>query len=144
MKGKWANVHLLVSPEDPNHVAEAKRFLQRLTFSAHADKYACTREDLIRLGRRSKPELADDGAALAHGCEQFKVSLDDLRSAYSDMAWAQANILIAVAGGETDGTSGVRDAADTTLRREVEKFAHVIFAEQFCPARVLVGAASAG
>ena len=36
--------------------------------------------------------------------------------------------LIAVAGSETDGTSGVREAADKTLRQEIEKFAHVIFA----------------
>ncbi|WP_342712750.1 ATP-binding protein [Bradyrhizobium sp. B124] len=38
------------------------------------------------------------------------------------------NILIAVAGAETDGTSGIRDANDATLRQEIEKFAHVIFA----------------
>jgi hypothetical protein len=35
--------------------------------------------------------------------------------------------LIAVAGGATDGTSGVREAADQTIRREIEGFAHVIF-----------------
>ena len=38
------------------------------------------------------------------------------------------NILIAVAGGATDGTSGVREAADQTIRREMEGFVHVIFA----------------
>lgn len=38
------------------------------------------------------------------------------------------NILIAVAGGSTDGTSGVREAADQTLRAEIEKFSHIIFA----------------
>jgi hypothetical protein len=128
IRGKWVNVHLLVSPDDPSHVVEIKRFLQRLTFSAHGDTYACTKEDLIRLGQRSKPELKDAAAALAHGSEQFKVSFDELRVAYKDSAWAQENILIAVAGSETDGTSGVRDGADTTLRQEVEKFAHVIFA----------------
>jgi hypothetical protein len=128
IRGKWVNVHLLVSPDDPNHVVEIKRFLQRLTFSAPGDTYACTKEDLIRLGQRSKPELKDAAAALAHGSEQFKVSFDELRVAYKDSAWAQENILIAVAGSETDGTSGVRDGADTTLRQEVEKFAHVIFA----------------
>ncbi|MBM3575922.1 MAG: ATP-binding protein, partial [Alphaproteobacteria bacterium] len=38
-----------------------------------------------------------------------------------------AGILIAVAGNSGDGTSGIRQAADTTIRQEIEKFAHVIF-----------------
>lgn len=37
------------------------------------------------------------------------------------------NILIAVAGSTGDGTSGVRQAADATVRQEIEKFAHIIF-----------------
>lgn len=35
---------------------------------------------------------------------------------------------MAVAGSATDGSSGVREGADATLRQEIEKFAHVIFA----------------
>jgi hypothetical protein len=38
VKGKWVNVHLLVSPDDPGHLAELKRFLARLTFKAHDDR----------------------------------------------------------------------------------------------------------
>ena len=37
------------------------------------------------------------------------------------------NILVAVAGG-ADGTSGVRETADITLRQEMERFAKIIFA----------------
>jgi hypothetical protein len=37
-------------------------------------------------------------------------------------------VLIAVPGAEADGTSGIRDANDKTLRQEIEKFAHIIFA----------------
>jgi len=33
-----------------------------------------------------------------------------------------------VAGGADDGTSGMRQAADATLRQEIEKFSHIIFA----------------
>lgn len=36
--------------------------------------------------------------------------------------------MIAVAGGADDGTSGLRAASDATMRQEIEKFAHVIFA----------------
>lgn len=128
VKGKWVNIHLLVSPEDPQHLDELKRFLKRLTFKAHDDSYSCDKDDLIRLGKKSDAKITDDVAALEYGSTQFKVSFDDLRTTYQGSLWAKDNILIAVAGSEGDGTSGLREAADTTLRREVEKFAHVIFA----------------
>jgi hypothetical protein len=121
VKGKWVNLHLLVSPEDPDHLVELKRFLARLTFGAHNDSFCCNKDDLIRLGQRFDSRLTDPVAALERGSEQFKVSFDQLKQVYTTSAWAQQNILIAVAGSETDGTSGVRDAADATLRQEVEK-----------------------
>ena len=37
LKGSGLNIHLLVSPDDPQHIAELKRFLARLTFRAHED-----------------------------------------------------------------------------------------------------------
>lgn len=127
VKGRWVNLHLLVSPEDPNHIIELKRFLSRLTLNAFDGSFSCTKADLIRLGRRHDSSLTGQ-AALERGSEQFKVSLDQLRQAYDGSAWAKQNILIAVSGSETDGSSGVRDGADATLRQEIEKFAHVIFA----------------
>lgn len=128
IKGKWVNVHLLVSPDEANHVAELNRFVARLTFNAYDDTFSCTEPDLTRLGMKTDPKITDPRSALKLGSEQFKVSFDQLRAIYKESSWAQQNILIAVAGGETDGTSGIRDAADATLRQEVEKFAHVIFA----------------
>jgi energy-coupling factor transporter ATP-binding protein EcfA2 len=128
VKGRWTNIHLLVSPDDPKHVAEVERFLGRLRFEAFGDNFACTREDLAKLGRKSKPELSDERAAFRHGASQFKVNFGKLREEYGKSDWAKDNILIGVAGAETDGTSGIRDATDATLRQEIEKFAHVIFA----------------
>jgi hypothetical protein len=92
------------------------------------DRFDCTRADLIRLGKRADPNITDDRAALAYGANQFKVNFQKLREVFSESGWAKKNILIAVAGGATDGTSGVREAADQTIRREIEGFAHVIFA----------------
>jgi hypothetical protein len=83
---------------------------------------------LVRLGHKVEPGQKNQAAAHARGCEQFKVSFDQLREIFTKSMWAQENILVAVAGGETDGTSGVREGADQTLRTEVEKFAHIIFA----------------
>ena len=128
IKGRWVNIHLLVSPEDPQHLTELKRVLARLTFEAHEDSYCCSRDDLVRLGQKVEPGQKNQAAAHARGCEQFKVSFDQLREIFTKSTWAQENMVVAVAGGETDGTSGVREGADQTLRTEVEKFAHVIFA----------------
>jgi len=127
-KTGFVNMHLLVSPEDPNHVDEVRLLLTRLQFSAFGDVFDCTREGLIRLGRRVDTAATDDRAALAIGATQFKVDFDQLRKVYEASEWAQANVLIAVAGAEGDGSSGVRQAADATIRQEIEKFAHIIFA----------------
>jgi hypothetical protein len=124
----FVNIHLLVSPEDPEHVSEVKRILKRLQFSAFNDRFDCTREELIKLGKRADSSITDDGAALRYGATQFKVNFDQLRKVIDESEWAQQNILIAVAGGADDGTSGIRQAADATVRQEIEKFAHIIFA----------------
>ncbi len=125
-KSGFVNIHLLVSPEDPDHLKELSRILKRLQFPAHNDRFDCTRDELIKLGKRADPTIADDGAALRHGATQFKVNFDQLRKVIHESEWAKKNILIAVAGGVGDGTSGVRQASDATLRQEIEKFAHII------------------
>lgn len=126
-KTGFVNVHLLVSPEDSEHLSEVKRILKRLQFQAFNDRFDCTREELIKLGRRADSTITDDGAALRHGATQFKVNFNQLRKVIDESEWAKKNILIAVAGGASDGTSGVRQAADATMRQEIEKFAHIIF-----------------
>jgi energy-coupling factor transporter ATP-binding protein EcfA2 len=123
----FVNVHLLVSPEDPDHLSEVKRILKRLQFHAFNDRFDCTREELIKLGKRADQTIIDDGAALRHGATQFKVNFDQLRKVIGESEWATKNILIAVAGAAGDGTSGVRQAGDATVRQEIEKFAHIIF-----------------
>lgn len=127
-KGGFVNLHLFVSPEDPQHLDELRRLLSRLQFNVMQDRFDCTRADLIRLGKKADPNIADERAALAYGANQFKVNFQKLREVFSESGWAKKNVLIAVAGGATDGTSGVREAADQTIRREIEGFADVIFA----------------
>lgn len=128
VKHKWANVHLLVNPTDENHLDELSRFLRELKFPANRDTYVCSHEDLIRLGAKTNPALTDERGKLKCGVEQFAVPLENLRDAYEKSGWARQNILVAVAGSETDGSSGIRAPADATVRKEVEAFAHVIFA----------------
>ena len=127
-KGGFVNLHLFVSPEDPDHVTELRRLLLRLHFTVQGDRFDCTRPDLIRLGKKVDPTITEERAALAFGANQYKVNFKELREVLGQSQWARANVLIAVAGGANDGTSGVKKRADQTLRREIESFADVIFA----------------
>lgn len=138
-RGGFVNLHLFVSPEDPGHVDELQRLLSRLQFNVMQDRFDCTRADLIRLGKAADPKITDDGAALAYGANQFKVNFQKLREVFGESSWAKKNILIAVAGGANDGTSGVREAADQTIRREIESFAHVIFASSIAQREFWLG-----
>ncbi len=142
-KSGFVNIHLLVSPEDPDHLTQVRRILTRLQFIAHGDRFDCTREDLIRLGKCADPKIQDERAALAHGATQFKVSFTQLREVFGESDWAKKNILIAVAGGAGDGTSGVSQAADTTVRQEIEKFSHIIFASSQAQREFWLGQRSA-
>lgn len=69
VKGRWVNIHLLVNPDDPECLGELKRILARLTFEAHYDIFNCSREDLIRLGRKTDAAAKSESAAFARGCE---------------------------------------------------------------------------
>lgn len=143
-RGGFVNLHLFVSPEDPQHLDELRRILSRLQFNVMQDRFDCTRADLIRLGKKADASITDDRAALAYGVNQYKVNFQKLREVFSESAWAKKNILIAVAGGATDGTSGVREAADQTIRREIESFAHVIFAGSSAQREFWLGQKSLG
>lgn len=128
-KGGWINAHLLVCPDDPNHLKETRNLLAQLTFRADGTLYNCNEEGLIRLGQSVDSKL-EGKAAIAMGATQFKVSFHQLQNVYRDLHWASKdrNILIAVAGSKTDGTSGLQREAEGKIRQEVERFAHIIFA----------------
>lgn len=126
VKGNWVNCHLLVNPEEADHVEATQRFLSQLTFDAFGDRFNCTPDGLTRLGTKVDGGLSGR-AALARGATQFKVSFEQLVEAYRAVEWAGKNILIAVAGSEHDGTSGMRGEAEGAQRQEVEKFADIIF-----------------
>lgn len=129
---KPINIHLLISPEDSDHVERARAFLRGLKFEYQGEPYACERADLIRLGKKHKPSIVDDGAALEAGTNQFKVTPELLKLALKASVWAQENIIIAIAGGSNDGSSGLRDqdASLEATRVEIERMSHVIFSSQ--------------
>jgi len=127
--GQGVNLHILVSPDDPEHVEQIRRFLSRLTFYYAKDNFACTESDLRRLGRAHDSSITDDESALRAGVNQFKVEFHQLRKLYEDTEWMQTNALIGVAGSSNDGTAGLQDenASFAATRKEIEAFAHIIF-----------------
>lgn len=132
LRGHPVNIHLLFSPEDPNHVEEARRFLRGLKFDYQGETYGCERSELIRLGQKHDPRQTDENAALRAGTNQFKVTPAALTQAIKSSVWAQENVLVAVAGGSNDGTSGVRsqDASMEATRVEIERMASIVFSGQ--------------
>lgn len=128
-EGSGVNVHLLFSPDDPNHVEEIMRFLQRLKFQYQGESYCCSKTDLVRLGRKHEPAVTSDEAALSVGSNQFKIEFAQLKAEWGNSEWVKRNCLIAVAAGQRDGTSGLRDETNSfaALRKNIESFAHIIF-----------------
>lgn len=84
-KGGFVNLHLFVSPEDPQHLEELRRLLSRLQFNVMQDRFDCTRADLVRLGKKADPNITDERAALAYGANQFKVNFQQLREVFSEI-----------------------------------------------------------
>jgi energy-coupling factor transporter ATP-binding protein EcfA2 len=127
-KKKPINIHLLFSPDDPNHVQEIERILGLLEFEFEDRTYKCTTSDLISLGRAFDPTQTDEHAALRVGTTQFKTTLAGLQSLFRREDWVRKNCLVAVSGNLGDGTSGLQDDDSfAATRREIERFAHIIF-----------------
>lgn len=125
--GAAVNVHLMCAPE---HVDWLDQFLGTLTFVWDDRRWRADDRGLIDLGRsfRDDPDLSD-AAARDIGANQFKVSLDELRKRVKEDRLAAARLVIGFAGGDGDGTSGVRteDGAFAAQRQSIERLAHVIF-----------------
>lgn len=125
-KGKGLNVHLLFSPEDPEHETRIEGILARLTF-AFGDEFCCTPSDLVRLGRAFDPTAADERRALEIGTNQFKVDWTQLKRLLQTESWLEHNCLLAVSGTVSDGTAGLqRDDSFSAIRRDIERHAHLV------------------
>jgi ABC-type lipoprotein export system ATPase subunit len=123
------NLHLLFSPDDPLHEAEIERILGRLEFENDGRIYQCTPTQLAALGRAVDPLQVDDHSAMRLGAQQFKVTLDQMKSLFRTERWLRENCLVAVAGSSNDGTAGLQaDDSYVLMRREIERFADIIFA----------------
>lgn len=128
-KARAINMHLLFSPDDPNHEKEIERLLGQLQFEFKERTYSCTASHLADLGRAFNPAVTDAVAAQRVGTNQFKTTLTEIRRLFRNEKWLRNNCLVAVAGSSNDGTSGLQaDDSYAATRKEIERFANIIFA----------------
>lgn len=124
---RGVNVHLLCAPEE---VDRLDHFLGGLEFSWSERTYRADRAGLVSLGRdyANDPEL-NEPVAFKAGVEQFKVNFEDLRRRLRNDRWALNHLLVAVAGGQKDGSSGIRDdqGAFVARRQSIEALADIVF-----------------
>jgi hypothetical protein len=66
-KARAINIHLLFSPDDPNHEYEIESILRKLKFEFQDRSYACSLSELIALGRAFDRNQTDDDGALRVG-----------------------------------------------------------------------------
>ena len=145
-KGSPINFHLLVSPEDKEHIENIERFLESLTFKAGPDNdtFRCTDDHIRRLGRmhKSDPNL-DNIAAFREGANQFKVSPDEFLKEWADNSWVQQNVLVAVPASSRDGTASLQgNDALVETRRKLERISHIIFSSRKADRRFWLGQGS--
>ena len=91
------NIHLLISPDDPQHEQQINNALGRLFWEFDHRRYSCLPDQLITLGRAFDPNIRDEGAALSSGALQFKIDFSAFRDWFSGEHWLRQNALVAVA-----------------------------------------------
>jgi len=139
-RSKGINVHLMFSPEDPDHESQIERVLSRLYCDIDGEQFHCSRAELIAFGGKVDPDQTDDDGAFREGVEKFKVTFKDLKRLFKDEAWIRRNCLVGVAAAEGDGTSGLKgDSSFTPIRQDIERFAHFIFSGKPCDREFWLG-----
>ena len=125
------NLHLLVSPEDDDHVERTKECLGRLTAKFRNEQIACTRENLIEFGRiHTRNANLAAAAAYRKSLEQFKVDYSTFMDWYRDQTWLARNSLLAIDGGK-DGVRGLRrDSGYLQYQIEMIRDAQIVFSAQ--------------
>lgn len=127
-KGTAVNIHLLVSPDDPDHEKRIQEALLRLAWKYNGATYSCAPDQLAAFGKAFDPSIADDKPALAKGAEQFKVDFSRFRDDwFNNEPWLKQNSLVVVSAGD-DGLSGfLKQGGWAAHRDEITRFCHALF-----------------
>nr|WP_149162921.1 AAA family ATPase [Azospirillum brasilense] len=126
-RGSAVNIHLLVSPEAPDHIAHIEDALSYLVFEGVGGKYRCTLHDLAKLGRAHEAGVLLDEAARKAGANLFKIEFDTFKRWFDDQPWLRENSIICVAAGH-DGLAGLRkDDGWKAVHAKLARFAQIVF-----------------
>jgi ABC-type cobalamin/Fe3+-siderophores transport system ATPase subunit len=127
-KNKGINIHLLINPEDPNHVEEIKIALSRLNINYLGQNYACTEDQLRAYGRALASQTANCRvASLKEGINNFKPSYDTFKLWYNGEKWLRENSIVVAANGSNDGVSGIKDGGFTGVKKDIYQFIDMVF-----------------
>ncbi|CAB3688683.1 hypothetical protein CEY09_26060 [Achromobacter marplatensis] len=128
--GKALNIHILIDPSAPDHIARIKRALRNLkvtyTTAEGQHAYGCMREDLISFAKAQNPAIKDDEEAYKFGIQQFKPSYEKIIEWLKAEGWLRSNCLVGIANGK-DGISGLPVDGFSAIRDELLKHADFIF-----------------
>jgi hypothetical protein len=121
------NMHLLFSPDDPNHEREIERLLGQLQFEFNERVYLCTASQLTDLGRACNPPLRT--TSRRSGPEQINLRRPVATSGGCFVMTNGCVITAWWAGSSNNGTSGLQsDDSYAATQKEIERFANIIFA----------------
>ena len=112
------NLHFLFNPEIVNELDS--RFFSNLKIEYRNKNYRCIKNELIQLGRDYKDDQhLDENAAYKEGINQFKISIELLKTIFKDDSSLKENVFIVVPNSSKDGNSGVRESGFAVNREEV-------------------------
>lgn len=126
-KATAVNIHLLISPDNPNHESEILDALGRLKWTYEDKNYSCLPRQLTNFGKACNNAIMDDRKAFEEGVEKFRVDFTILKNWFESESWIRDNSLVAVAAGD-DGLSGFRrEGAWVAFRDEITRFSEILF-----------------
>jgi exonuclease SbcC len=140
--GGTLNLHLIVNP---TIVSDLQHLLfEKLTFPYAGAEYSATTESLRKLGQaiHNQPGLNDLGA-LRIGVQQFKASPAQVWNALKQPK-LRDNALVAIASGNRDGYSGLRDSGLLGVRREHLRQSHIVLSGRPADREFWLGKGPAG
>ncbi|MBO0962713.1 hypothetical protein J1P26_23745 [Neobacillus sp. MM2021_6] len=123
------NIHVIFSPNIVDQIND--KFFRELKYEYAGNTFSCTYSDLIELGKMTKNSEISNDEALKEGMNQFKVSIDKLKTVFSqNKNIFENNVFTVVANKSTDGASGIRGNSMQMEQRKIYQFADAVFSSR--------------
>lgn len=120
------NLHVLFNPELDIDIIN-RDFFKQLKFNYNGSDYFCSKEDLIRLGKKYKnDEILTDDVAYKEGVNQFNISFQSVKDALQKDS-LENNFIVCVSNSNKDGNSGIQGSSMCATRREIYRMSDIIF-----------------